>query len=92
MLIRWFWETCLVSVLIHGSDTKQTSSTLHSGHCNRMSYTAIREPAIVTFVQAHPPSCVELTRGSQNRIPLFALFAGFIQGHLITHRGIEHVT
>lgn len=91
-LLSWFWEASLISVSVHGPHTKQASTTLRSGHCNRMSHAAIREPAIVTFVQALSPGSMELARGCQGSIPLLTLFTGLFKSHLMGHRSIVDLT
>lgn len=88
----WFWKTGLVSVAIHGPDTKQTSPALNSGYRDRMSHTAVRHPAIVASVKPLSPRGVELARGRKDGIPLFALFTGLLKSHLTGHGSIIDLT
>jgi len=91
-LPRWFWEAGLISVTVHGPDAEQASPTLQSGYCDRVSYAAVGEPAVVTLVQTASPGSVELARGCQRRIPRLTFCTRLLKGHLSGHRSIVHFT
>ncbi|KAG7281777.1 hypothetical protein CRUP_037058 [Coryphaenoides rupestris] len=85
-------EASLVPVAVHGPDTQQASAALHPGYGDGVAAAAVGQPSVVAAVQALSPGGVELAGGRQRGVPPPALLRGLLQGHLVCHGGIEHLT
>ena len=75
-------EASLVLKLVQRPDPQQPPAALRPGHGDGVAHAAVRQPAVVAAVEAHPPGGVQLARGGQDRVPGLTHPPGLLQGQL----------
>lgn len=86
MLVRWVWVASLVLVLVKRANAQQAPSTLKPGHGDGVANAAVRQPTVVTSVQARPPGRKQLTRRRQHSAVVYARLPRLLQGEFTADR------